>query len=81
MKYYKHFKGKYYELIAEAKDSETLEDVIVYRALYGGRQTWVRPRAMFFENISRPDWSGPRFLPVSEEEALAHADPLPPDCL
>ncbi len=44
---YKHFKGNEYEIIALAKHSETLEDMIVYKALYGERGIWVRPASMF----------------------------------
>lgn len=48
---YKYFKGKEYELIALAKHSETLEDLVVYRALYGDNAVWVRPLSMFTEEI------------------------------
>ncbi|MEY4440518.1 MAG: hypothetical protein RLY49_144 [Candidatus Parcubacteria bacterium] len=44
---YKHFKGNEYEIIALAKHSETLEDLVVYKALYGEGQVWVRPANMF----------------------------------
>jgi hypothetical protein len=44
---YQHFKGNEYEIIALAKHSETLEDLVVYKALYGERQVWVRPAVMF----------------------------------
>lgn len=44
---YKHFKGNEYEIIALAKHSETLEDMIVYKALYGEGDVWVRPATMF----------------------------------
>ena len=47
-KYYRHFKGNLYRLIGIAKDSETLEELVVYQALYGERQLWVRPADMFF---------------------------------
>jgi hypothetical protein len=50
---YRHFKGKEYELIALAKHSETLEDMVVYRALYGDFLIWVRPAAMWQEEINR----------------------------
>lgn len=49
---YRHFKGKEYEVIAVAKDSETLEDMVVYRALYGEYGYWVRPLAMFCETVT-----------------------------
>jgi hypothetical protein len=58
---YRHFKGKEYELIALATHSETLEPMVVYRALYGERGLWVRPAAMWSETVERDDWSGPRF--------------------
>ena len=44
---YKHFKGNQYQIIALAKHSETLEDMIVYKALYGEGDVWVRPATMF----------------------------------
>ncbi len=44
---YKHFKGNEYQIIALAKHSETLEDMIVYKALYGEGDVWVRPATMF----------------------------------
>ena len=50
---YKHFKGNEYEVIALAKDSENLEPMVVYRALYGDGQIWVRPQKMFEETVER----------------------------
>lgn len=47
----RHFKGNRYEILYFAKDSETREDVVVYRALYGERGVWVRPKAMFFSEV------------------------------
>lgn len=49
----RHFKGNRYEILHMAKDSETQEDVVVYRALYGERGVWVRPKAMFFSPVDR----------------------------
>ncbi|MGD9970586.1 MAG: DUF1653 domain-containing protein [Sulfuricurvum sp.] len=49
---YRHYKGKHYEVIGVAKNSETGEEVVVYRALYGERGLWVRPLAMFEETLS-----------------------------
>ena len=50
---YKHFKGNEYKVLAVAKHSETLEDMVVYQALYGSGDIWVRPKAMFLEEIKR----------------------------
>jgi len=49
----RHFKGNKYEILCIAKDSETLEEMIVYRALYGEKGVWVRPKAMFFSLVDR----------------------------
>ena len=49
----RHFKGKRYQILYFAKDSETREEVVVYRALYGERGVWVRPKAMFFSPVDR----------------------------
>lgn len=59
---YRHFKGGEYELIGTAKHSETLELMVVYRALYGEGGLWVRPAAMWTEQVEREDYSGPRFV-------------------
>ncbi len=50
---YKHYKGKWYEVIGTAKHSETLEELVVYKALYQpeGENLWVRPLKMFTEEI------------------------------
>ena len=48
---FRHFKGNRYRLEGFAKDSETLEEMVVYRALYGDGGLWVRPAKMFFETI------------------------------
>lgn len=50
---YRHFKGNMYEVIGTAKHSETLEEMVVYRALYGDGELWVRPAAMWDEQIQR----------------------------
>ena len=50
---YRHFKGNRYRLEGFAKDSETLEEMVVYRQLYGEGGLWVRPAKMFFETIER----------------------------
>jgi len=50
---YKHFKGNEYLVLMLAKDSETGEEVVVYKALYGNNDIWVRPLKMFLEQIAR----------------------------
>lgn len=63
---YRHFKGKEYELLGIARHSETLEPMVVYRALYGDGGLWVRPATMWTEQVDREDYQGPRFVPVEE---------------
>ena len=48
---YKHYKGNLYELVDLANHSETLEKMVVYRALYGERELWVRPADMWNEKV------------------------------
>ena len=48
---YRHFKGYEYEVIRIAKHSETLEPMVVYRALYGAGEIWVRPASMWYETV------------------------------
>ena len=61
---YRHFKGGEYELIGIARHSETLEPMVVYRALYGEGGLWVRPAAMWTEEVERDGYRGPRFFPI-----------------
>ncbi len=63
---YRHFKGNLYRLITVARHSETLEDMVVYQALYGEGGYWVRPAAMWSEVITKEGYTGPRFTPVDE---------------
>lgn len=58
---YRHFKGNLYEVIGVARHSETREEVVVYRALYGQYGLWVRPAAMWTETVDRDGYHGPRF--------------------
>ena len=58
---YRHFKGMEYELIGVARHSETLEPMVVYRALYGEGGLWVRPAAMWTQWVDRGDYHCPRF--------------------
>ncbi len=48
---YKHYKGQEYEVIGVAKHSETKEELVVYKALYGSGELWVRPKKMFLETV------------------------------
>ena len=63
---FRHFKGNRYRLEGFAKDSETMEELVVYRALYGDGGLWVRPAEMFFETIER---DGKRMKRFELEEA------------
>ena len=58
---FRHFKGGHYRLEGFAKDSETLEEMVVYRALYGEGGLWVRPAKMFFETVTRNGKTMKRF--------------------
>lgn len=58
---YRHFKGGEYEVIGVARHSETMEELVVYRALYGERGLWVRPAAMWLEVVERDGKRFPRF--------------------
>ena len=64
-----HFKGNRYRLLAVAKHSETLEPFVVYRALYGEGGVWIRPLSMFFENVDRAGYHGPRFQLMEVRQA------------
>lgn len=63
---YRHFKGNEYEVLCIAKHSETLEEMVVYRALYGEGGTWVRPAAMWEEEIERDGKKFKRFEYIGE---------------
>ncbi|MFA6131083.1 MAG: DUF1653 domain-containing protein [Patescibacteria group bacterium] len=60
---YEHYKGMRYRVIGIAKHSETLEDLVVYEALYDNPRSklWVRPLGMFVENIEKDGVVKPRF--------------------
>ena len=63
---YRHFKGNLYEVIGTALHSETMEPMVVYRALYGERGLWVRPAAMWNETVEKEHYHGPRFQYIGE---------------
>ena len=63
---YRHFKGNLYEVIGIASHSETLEPMVVYRALYGEHGLWVRPAAMWNEIVEKDHYHGPRFQYIEE---------------
>ncbi|HXF44020.1 MAG TPA: DUF1653 domain-containing protein [Candidatus Paceibacterota bacterium] len=58
---YEHYKGKQYEVVGVAKHSETMEELVVYRALYGEHDLWVRPLKMFLETVEVDGKKIPRF--------------------
>ena len=64
---YRHFKGNEYELLGIASHSETMEPMVVYRALYGERGLWVRPLSMWTEIVERDGYHGPRFQYIDME--------------
>ena len=63
---YRHFKGNMYEVIGIAKHSETLEKMVVYRALYGDGELWVRPASMWNETVQRGGKTFARFEYIGE---------------
>lgn len=62
---YRHYKGGEYEVLGVVRHSETLEPLVLYRALYGEQGLWVRPHAMFFERVAVEGAVRPRFAPVT----------------
>lgn len=65
---YRHFKGNKYELLELAKHSETLEEMVVYRALYGERGVWVRPAKMWDEEVEFEGKKVKRFTYLGKED-------------
>ncbi|MBE6541742.1 MAG: DUF1653 domain-containing protein [Ruminococcaceae bacterium] len=63
---YRHFKGGEYEVLMLAKNSETTEKMVVYRALYGDREVWVRPLSMWNEEVVRDGVTYKRFIYIGE---------------
>ena len=58
---YRHYKGQHYEVIGVARHSESEEELVVYRCLYGDFSLWVRPLAMFNETVVVDGHEIPRF--------------------
>ena len=71
--YYRHFKGKVYRLVSVAKDSETLDKIVVYQAMYDDGDIWVRPYDEFFGKVDRDGMVRDRFTKIDEKESLEHA--------
>ncbi len=63
---YRHFKGNEYELLFTARHSETMEELVVYRALYGEHGLWVRPASMWNETVERDGKTYKRFTYIGE---------------
>lgn len=63
---YRHFKGGEYEVLCMARHSETGEEMVVYRALYGAGDVWVRPAAMWDEHVVHGGKEQPRFRFLDE---------------
>lgn len=63
---YRHYKGNDYEVVGVVRHSETLEPLVLYRPLYNDSGLWVRPYAMFFEDIEVNGRLVPRFAPVPD---------------
>ena len=65
---YRHIKGKEYEVLFTARHSETEEEMVVYRALYGDYGLWVRPASMWNEKVIRDGKEYQRFTRIEENE-------------
>jgi len=63
---YRHYKGNEYEVLAIGKHTETLEQLVIYRALYGNGDVWVRPYDMFAEKVEVKGEMIPRFTLLAE---------------
>ena len=71
---YRHYKGGEYEVLGVVRHSETLEALVLYRALYGQMGLWVRPAAMFTESVCIDGQSRLRFENIDEAEAAPKAE-------
>lgn len=66
---YRHYKGREYQVYDVAKHSETEDEVVVYRCLYGNHDLWVRPLTMFLETVEVDGNKQPRFEWVREAQS------------
>ncbi len=64
---YRHHKGQQYEVLGIARHSETEEEFVVYRALYGDGGLWIRPLTMFTECVEKGGVTVPRFARIDED--------------
>lgn len=64
---YRHFKGGEYEVVGLATHSETGEEMVVYRALYGENKLWVRPARMWQETVERDGTAKQRFTYIGDK--------------
>lgn len=74
---YRHFKGDYYLVEDIARDSETGEEMVIYRKLYGDGGLWVRPKTMFLEKVDRekyPNAEQTYRFEIQEVESIAHRE-------
>jgi hypothetical protein len=67
-RYFIHFKGGLYKMLGIACHSESLEQVVIYQALYGTNKIWVRPLSMFFEKITLNGVEVERFKEITKNE-------------
>lgn len=70
---YRHFKGNEYEVLYIARHSETLEEMVVYRALYGDGDVWVRPASMWNDTVERDGIRCLRFTYIDDDVSCCQA--------
>jgi hypothetical protein len=75
---YRHYKGQSYRVLGTARHSETMEELVVYQALYGDFGLWVRPAAMFAETVELEGEPIPRFALVEAQPGEGHSDRTTP---